>query len=85
MPNSVESLMIMMVVPGGYDDDDDDEPYIDDIWLIKNIYKMASICLCLKNWAECWFWLASYYLLVLVSVVTEVENGDGEDLNAAAY
>ena len=49
MSNSFESLMIMMVVTGGYDDDDDDEPYIDDISFLKNIYKMASICLCLKN------------------------------------
>ena len=77
--------MIMMVVPGGYDDDDVDEPYIDDIWFLKNIYNMASTCLCLKTELSVDFGWLHIIFLSWFELLQRWRIGDGEDLDAAAY
>ena len=70
--------MIMMVVPGGYDDDDVDEPYIDDIWFLKNIYIWKTELSVDFGWLHIIF-LSWFELLQRWRI------GDGEDLDAAAY
>ena len=70
--------MIMMVVPGGYDDDDVDEPYIDDIWFLKNIYIW-------KTELSVDFGLLHVIFLSWFQLLQRWRIGDGEDLDAAAY